>query len=228
MKLSSWTLVSWWLTDSEWVAGPGLFADGDTVPGDGGVRLGQQALARAPWVAEDSGAACLLVGLHPTETLALSPGGGVAKHQEVHPDVGRPPVPLETEKVEMRDMMRSTSETWIISIMISHISDEDQVALVSVLVSWVTWWHFSPQSQRLDDIRWPRENNRWKWRQSMEWMMTAQRNNTRENINWMVLTRASVSGVGWQTFSGINTPIIMCCIEGGTWHRDNQDAGWRR
>ena len=72
------------------------------------------------------------------------------------------------ESWEIRDMMRSTSETWIISIMISHISDEDQEALVSVLVSWVTWWHFSPQSQRLDDIRWPRENNRWKWRQSMD------------------------------------------------------------
>ena len=61
-------------------------------------------MAGATGVAEDGGAAGLLVGLHPAEALALGPGGGVAEHQEVHPNVGRPPVPLATEKVEIRDI----------------------------------------------------------------------------------------------------------------------------
>ena len=55
----------------------------------------------------------------------------------------------------------NTSEAWIISHIrhdITHQWGGSGGALVSVLVSWVTWWHFSPQSQRLDDIRWPREN----------------------------------------------------------------------
>ena len=88
-----------------------MFTDGDAVPGDGGVGLGEQPLDRAPSLAEDGGAAGLLVGLHPAEALARGPGGGVAQHQEVHPDVGGPPVPLVTEKVKIRGSeMTNTSE----------------------------------------------------------------------------------------------------------------------
>ena len=64
------------------------------LPGDRGVWLGEEPLAGAPGVAEDRGAAGLLVGLHSAEALTGRPRGGVAQHQEVHPDVGGPPVPL--------------------------------------------------------------------------------------------------------------------------------------
>ena len=80
-----------------------MLADGDAVPGDGGVGLGEQPLARAPGVAEHGGATGLLVGLHPSEALARGAGGCVAQHQEVHPDVGGPPVPLGAEKVQIKD-----------------------------------------------------------------------------------------------------------------------------
>ena len=107
------------LTDSEGRAGAGLLADGDAVPGDGGVGLGEEALLhalpRALPVAQhlgnvlfivatenictDRGAAGLLVGLHAAEALCLdlAPAQRVAQHQQVHPHVAvrRPAVPLK-------------------------------------------------------------------------------------------------------------------------------------
>ena len=87
------------LTDSEGAAGGGLFADGDAVPGDGRVWLGEKALGGAAGVAEDRGAAGLLVGLHPAEALAVDPEAdevvGEAQDQQVDPDVWRPAVALE-------------------------------------------------------------------------------------------------------------------------------------
>ena len=87
-----------WLTHSEGAAGGGLFADGDAVPGDGGVWLWEQALGRAASLAQHRGAAGLLVRLHPAEALSVHQGdllGGKAQDQQVHPDIGRPSVALE-------------------------------------------------------------------------------------------------------------------------------------
>ena len=86
------------LTDSEGAAGRGLFADGDAVPRDGGVRLGEKALAGAARVTEHRRAAGLLVGLHPPEALAVHAAQemvGEPEDQQVDPDIGWPAVTLE-------------------------------------------------------------------------------------------------------------------------------------
>lgn len=110
---------------------------------------------------------------------------------------------------------RWRGEAWIISHIRHDITHQwwgSGRALVSVMVSWVTWWHFSPQSQRLDDTESDREKTGENWDGACRLpilQIAAHRNNRRENINWMVLTGASVSGVGWQTFSGIITPSCI-------------------
>ena len=86
------------LTDSEGAAGRGLFADGDAVPGDSGVRLGEKTLGGAARVTEHRGAARLLVGLHASEALTVRQAhqvGGKAEDQQMDPDIRRPPVALK-------------------------------------------------------------------------------------------------------------------------------------
>ena len=96
-----------WLTDSEGAAGRGLFADGDAVPGDRRVRLGEEPLGGAARVTEHRGAARLLVGLHTSEALSVRQAhqvGGEPEDQEVDPDIRRPPVAL---KYQINRLIRS-------------------------------------------------------------------------------------------------------------------------
>ena len=75
-----------------------MFADGDTVPGDGRVWLGQETLGGAARVTEHRSAARLLVGLHTSEALAVRQAhqvGGKPEDQEVDPDIRRPAVALK-------------------------------------------------------------------------------------------------------------------------------------
>ena len=66
------------LTNSEWVACGGLFADGDAISGHTGVRLCEQSslVAASSSSVADYGCSCrLLVSLHSPETLSLNTGG---------------------------------------------------------------------------------------------------------------------------------------------------------
>ena len=88
------------LTHSEGAAGRGLFADGDAVPGDGGVRLGEETLGGAVSFTQHGGPAGLLVRLHTAEALTAGEAdelGGEAQDKQVDPDIGRPSVALECE-----------------------------------------------------------------------------------------------------------------------------------
>ena len=76
------------LTDGEGCAGGGLLADGDAVPRDGGLRLGEEApRGAAVAVAHDGGAGGLLVGLDAAEG-ALRGGAAEQGHVEDEDDVG--------------------------------------------------------------------------------------------------------------------------------------------